>query len=126
MSHLRTCKMKLKNINPDIMTATFQQLLLKYNGKAITQIERYGTSRTVQWGIVASDIRGGYGVTIDSNGEVKLHGDDYGSNVRLKQFEKELEQTYTQLVIIKALQLQGYSVETTAIAEGLCIVGERL
>jgi len=118
--------MKLKNINPDIMTATFQQLLLKYNGKAITQIERYGTSRTVQWGIVASDIRGGYGVTIDSNGEVKLHGDDYGSNVRLKQFEKELEQTYTQLVIIKALQLQGYSVETTAIAEGLCIVGERL
>ncbi len=125
MSHLRTCKLGLKNPNRALLEATFNELATRYNGRIINRVSSYAGSRRVLLGLAGDGFGRGYGITIEADGSVQLHGDQWGHSVKMDQFMSNLTQTYTKLALIQTLQARGYSVSQSTARSGVILIGER-
>ena len=126
MSHLRTCNLGLKYPNTALLQATFSELADHYNGRIIHRVSSFGESRSVLLGLAGDGFERGYGVTIEADGNVIGHGDQWGHTVKMDKFMALITQTYTRIALMQTMKARGYAVSQNMTQIGMILVGERL
>jgi len=116
----------LKNPNRALLEATFSELATRYNGRTINRVSGFNRSKSVLLGLAGDGFSKGYGITIEADGSVQLHGDQWGHSIKMDQFMSILTQTYTKIALIQTLQARGYSVTQNTARSGMILIGEHL
>lgn len=128
MSHLRTCSVKLSNINIDIarqaLLSIAENLELR-NPEIVNEVyDFYGKHQKVLIGLRAEGFRG-YGVIIENN-NVKIVGDEYKMPVSLKQFSKLFVNYYTATAVQHSLKRLGFNTTTQTVKEKVYVMGVKI
>ena len=119
MSHYSIMKIKLKNVNEELLIEAVKELAKEINAQIVDQIhDYYGRVRTdFLIALKNSGFYRGVGIRINQEtGEVELVGDFYGYRVHPKALEKLIAQYYTAAAVAYAarslgMQVSGQKVE---------------
>ena len=115
MSHWTVAKVRIKNPNRELLKLALQAIAKELGVQRV--LENY---EVIGWHAkrrcdLAIPVRlpygNGYGVYIDSNGEVKVVVDDHGAPMSAREFASKLTQYYTILAVQVAAQQLGFSIQ---------------
>jgi len=114
MSHWTVAKVKVKNPNLELLRQALQAIAQELGVQQV--VENY---EVIGWGarrrcLYAVPMRlpygNGYGVYIDSSGEVRVVVDDHGAPLSANEFAQKLTQYYTVLAVQLAAQQLGFAI----------------
>lgn len=121
MSSITVIKVRLKNVNAELLRQVVEQLCKEYGGQMTTSIQDfYGQSQRVDLGFKCPEMQRGVGFTVEK-GEVKIRGDFFNAYGFQRQLEKQLVQTYTAQAHIAALRQQGFQVQQQKVGEKIVV-----
>ena len=113
MSHWTVAKVRIRNPNEALLKQALQAIAQELGSKVVEDFEvvGYGARRMCLLAIPMSLPYGnGYGVYIDSSGEVRVVVDDHGAPMTAQEFAEKLTQYYTTLAVQLAAQQLGFTI----------------
>jgi hypothetical protein len=120
MSHTRTAKLAIKNANLEVCRAAMGILASQYQAQVQTQIRDY-YDKVIPVTLGLSNLN--YGIVLQ-DGQLTIIGDSWGKKVKLEDFQKAFEQTYTRVAVAQALRAAGYRVNVQNIEQGILVRGD--
>ncbi len=124
MSHYAVVKVKIQNPDARVLERALQRLAEKLNATVKTNavVRGWNFRRRVNYLLETSLPYGnGYGVEINSKGEVVVHVDDHDAPMTAQEFQQELQKLYTAEAVKEALQELGYDVTEQEQRESIVI-----
>jgi len=129
MSHYSIAKLKLKNVNVNLLKKTIEELARELNGEIVSEIsDYYGNKRTdFIVGIRTPEMYRGVGIRVNDNGELEIIGDFFGHNYEreVQKFQNLLVQNYTANAVKTALAQLNYNVQMKKQATNIVVEGWR-
>jgi len=114
MSHWTVAKVKIKNPSKDLLKLALEAIAKELGVKQVVEnfeVIGWHARQRCDLAIPLSLPYGnGYGVYIDSNGEVRVVVDDHGAPISAREFANKLTQYYTILAVQVAAQQLGFSI----------------
>ena len=124
MSHYAVVKVQIKNPNRTVLERALRNIADYLGGVLSKDTEVYGYrfARRVDYLVqVRLPYGNGYGVKINSNGEVVVHVDDHGAPLTAEQFQEMLQREYMAEAVKAVMQELGYEVEEERQEEAITI-----
>jgi len=121
MSSITILKVKLKNVNAEILKQVVEQLCKEHGGEMTNTIhDFYGNVTRVELGFKCRAHPRGVGFTVEK-GQVQIKGDFYQNYSFQNQVQKQLVQNYTAQAHVAALRQMGYQTQTQKVGEKVVI-----
>jgi len=121
MSSITLIRVRLKNVNPELLRQVVEQLCKEYGGEMTTRItDFYGNVTRVQLGFKCAEFPRGVGFEVQK-GEVVMKGDFFQQHGFQRAVEKGLVQNYTAQAHVSALRQQGYQTQVQKV-EGKILI----
>lgn len=112
MSSITLIRVRLKNVNSELLRQVVEQLCKEYGGTMTTTIEDYGHNLSkVELGFKCRAFPRGVGFEV-INGQVHMKADFYEYHGFQQQLERQLTQTYTAQAHQQALRQAGFQVQS--------------
>ncbi|RLE62485.1 MAG: hypothetical protein DRJ47_10590 [Thermoprotei archaeon] len=116
MSHWTVAKLRIRNPNLELLKQALQVIAQELGvGQVVENYEVIGwhAKKLCRFAIPMQLPYGnGYGVYIDSNGEVKVVVDDHGAPLSASEFANKLNQYYTALAIARVAPQLGFTIQS--------------
>jgi len=121
MSHISIIKIKLKNVNLELLKQVVEQLCKEHWGQMVNHIEDFAGQKTkVDLAFKCSAFPRGIAFEVE-RGEVSIKGDFYRYHEFQRQIENQLTQTYTVQAFNVSLRQQGFQTQTQKVGEKVLI-----
>ena len=120
MSHWVLQRVKIRNINPQILYNVLNFLARKY-GVDLKMNQEVTGWRHVRKAQYVLTFKGSYGVGIGINitkDGIEVFGDDHGMPITIEQIKQEILQHYISACYVIALQKMGYKVSVKETESG--------
>jgi len=121
MSSITLVKVRLKNVNRELLRAVVEQLCKEYGGTMTSEItDYYGNRDRVELGFKTPGFQRGVGFSVE-RGEVMLKADFYMHGDFQREIERRLTQNYTANAYVQSLRAMGFQTQTQRVGEKLTI-----
>jgi hypothetical protein len=121
MSSITLIKIRLKNVNRELLKAVVEQLCKEYGGTMTGEISDYfGNRQKVEIGFKTPNFHRGVGFSVE-RGELLLKGDFFMHEQFQHELERRLTQTYTANAYVQSLRAMGFQTQTQRVGEKVTI-----
>jgi len=114
MSHWTTCKVSIRNPNIEILKKALEAIAKELRSSVVENylVRGYHGRRQCLFAIpMRLPYGNGYGVYIDSQGNVRVVVDDHGAPLSVHQFANKLTQYYTALSVMQVAPQLGFNIQ---------------
>jgi len=121
MSSFTLIRVRLKNVNAELLRQVVEQLCKDLGGTMTTTIENYyGNTSRVELGFKCPQFTRGVGFEV-VKGQVQIKADFYQHYDFQRQLERQLTQNYTAQAHATALRQQGFQVNRQKVGEKIVL-----
>lgn len=121
MSSFTLIRIRLKNVNAELLRQVVEALCKEYGGTMTTTIEDYShNTQRVDLGFKCRAFPRGVGFEVQG-GQVNIRGDFYQHYDFQRQLERQLTQNYTALAHQQALRQAGFQVQSQKVGEKIVL-----
>jgi len=121
MSSFTLIRIRLKNVNQELLRQVVEQLCKEYGGQMTKTItDFYGNVTRVELGFKCPAFQRGVGFSVEK-GQVVIKGDFYQHYDFQHQVQRQLTQNYTAQAHVSALRQQGFQVTQQKVGEKIVV-----